>query len=150
MTVAVGALSCVYIAVIGRGGVFHAAGVFFLTVAFLALAVLVNAVSYTWKREVVVPLATVAVGVGAFVLSLPVGSVLNQWDVRRAKEWCEQHTAGLGGLRGAEHDAYLREHLRPMLADVPVGDPECHVSDRKRLFFGEWVYTPEAGWEYWD
>ncbi|MEL6614351.1 MAG: hypothetical protein AAFQ43_01360 [Bacteroidota bacterium] len=142
-----GLLFAVVIALVGRGGIWHAAGLVMMVGVLLFVALLVNIMSEVLKRGASRRAGTLAIVSVLSLGSIPVGSVVNQWDLNRAKAWCEQHAEGLRQRSGSNSD-FDEINGAPMLAYT--FEDECYVSDRGALFFGEWVYTPEAGWSYWD
>ena len=144
-----GLLFAVVIALVGRGGIGQFV-VIYLIVAMLALALILVIVSAIRERSRSRWAGTLAILATLSLVSLPLGAAVNQLDVARAKAWCEQHTGGLQGLSDAERRVYDEANGAPMLADTHPEMDECYVTDRAAGFFGEGVYTPEAGWSYWD
>lgn len=147
--VVLGLICAAFLAMIGRGGLLWSVGVIYLIGLLLAIALILYGVSVVRKQGSSRTSGTLAI-VGTLLLaSLPLGASLNKWDVSRAKAWCEQNAEELGRLAVDERGAEMAKRGAPMLASMYMEGAECHVADRTRLW-GEWVYTPENGWERWD
>lgn len=128
------------VALVGRGALLHFVIVVYLAVGGIIAAGLILFIGRLRRRNYRTVAATVAAAGVLQLASLPLGALINRWDVGRAKAWCEETVLSEGRAPGAGAPATPGQ--KPKLADYD--GESCIVHDRTSILHW-WEYDPATG-----
>jgi hypothetical protein len=149
LIVLLGLATAVVIALIGRGGIFHYVTSIYILGIALGLSIIVWFVALLRKREAKYVVSGIVL-IGVLQLaSIPLGTGINEWDVSRAKTWCEKRINE--GSRLPQGVRIKKDYGQgPALAMYDPAQNYCTVVDRTMLM-GGWAYDESTGkWTHWD
>jgi hypothetical protein len=128
---------------IGRGGLFHVVGSIYLAGLGIFVGGIVWIVGRVRKRDYRTAASNVAIACVVQLASLPLGMAINEWDVARARAWCEETAPTVAGMSESEVGSWLMENGGgPSLADYQGST--CVQYDRTSLMRW-WEYAPASG-----
>ena len=111
--------SAIIISLFVRGDLFVSIGMWYLFFTVLLVGALIWIFGYFFNRSTyrILGVRIVIFSLLQILLLLPLGGIVNYWDVSRARSWCEVNTENLMDLSEGERTIWLNEHSKPTLAE---------------------------------